>query len=177
MRYLLNRFVRYLLIIVIYGIFVLVALRQPAKSQVIDSSFYQWTVYEIQENELDYKKCYMVMRPVKIDTDHNPRRKPYVMITRFQKDRSEEVSIYGGFEYKLSSKVHVLIDDRQFNLTAKGDMAWAPTRYDDISIIEFMLNSGVFKVRSDSAVGTYAIDEYSLKGITRAYARMREICK
>ncbi len=177
MKYLLNRFVRYVLIIVIYGIFVLVALRQPANSQVIDSSFYRWTVYEIQENELDYKKCYIVAHPVKSDSDHNSRQKPYVMIARFQKDRTEEVSIFSGYEYKLNSEVFVVIDASQFKLKAKKDMAWAKTKYEDINIIETMLGSGVLKVRSDSAIGTYAVDEYSLKGITRAYARMREICK
>lgn len=155
----------------------LVALRQPARSQVIDSSFYQWTVYELQENELDYKKCYIVSRPVKSDTDHEARQRPYIMITRFQQDRSEEVSVYAGFEYKLNSEVFVLIDPLQYKLLAKKDYAWALTKSEDIKIIEAMLNSGVLKVRSDSAVGTYAVDEYSLKGITRAYARMREICK
>jgi hypothetical protein len=39
-----------------------------------------------------------------------------------------------------------------------------------------MLNSSTIKVRSDSALGFYAVDEYKLKGITKAYKRMREIC-
>ena len=99
------------------------------------------------------------------------------MIARYQKDRSEEVSVFTGFEYKLNSEVFVLIDDSQFKLLAKKDIAWAKTKTEDIQIIESMLHGGAVKVRSDSAIGTYAVDEYSLKGITRAYARMREICK
>lgn len=177
MRYLFNRFVRIVLIVAIYAIFAIIALRQSAHSQVIDSSFYRWTVYEIQENELDYKRCYIASNPVKSDTDDNSRQKPYVMITRFQKDRTEEVSVFGGFEYKLSSDIFMVVDASQFRLKAKKDFAWARTRIEDITIIDAMLNSGVLKVRSDSAIGTYAVDEYSLKGITRAYARMREICK
>jgi len=176
-RYLLTRFVRIAIIVVIYVIFMIVAWRQPARSQVIDSSFYQWTVYEIQENELDYKKCYIVSHPLKTDSDHNSRQRPYLMITRFQKDRSEEVSIFGGYEFKLSSKPFVMIDNVQFRLVVKKDMAWAKDKIDDIRMIDAMLNSGVVKIRSDSAIGTYAVDEYSLKGITRAYARMREVCK
>lgn len=163
--------------IAIYAILFFVAWRQNAHSQVIDSSFYQWTVYEIQESELDYKKCYIVSHPTKSDTDHNSRQKPYVMIARFQKDRSEEVSIFGGFEFKLSSKVFVLIDGKQFKFNAKKDLAWLGSKAEDVKIIDSMLNGGVLRVRSDSAIGTYAVDEYSLKGITRAYARMREICK
>ena len=99
------------------------------------------------------------------------------MISRFQKDRSEEVSVFGGFEYKLGSKIFVLVDNKQFKLKTKDDMAWNESKYNDINMIEALLNGVAVKVRSDSAIGTYAVDEYSLKGITRAYARMREICK
>ncbi len=177
MKYLLNRFAKIVIILAIYAIFFLVALRQCARAQVVDSSFYQWQVYEIQENELEYKKCYILSHPVKSDSDHNSRQKPYLMIVRFQKDRSEEVNVASGFEFKLNSEIFMLIDDLQFKLLAKKDVAWAKTKTDDIRIIETLLNSAVVKVRSDSAIGTYAVDEYSTKGITRAYARMREICK
>jgi hypothetical protein len=148
-----------------------------ALGQIIDSSFYKWTVYEMQENELEYKKCYIVAHPVKSDSDHNSRQKPYIMITRFQKDRTEEVSVFGGYEFKLNSEIFALIDDRQFKLRAKKDIAWAKTKADDIAIINTMLNSAAVKIRSDSVMGTYAVDEYSMKGITRAYMRMREVCK
>lgn len=149
----------------------------PANAQIIDSSFYQWTVYEKQENELEDKECYIVAHPIKSDSDHNSRPTPYLMIARFQNDRSEEVSMFGGFEFKLNSEVFLLIDNYQFKLLAKKDIAWAKTKSDDVRIIETLLNSAVVKVRSDSSVGTYSVDEYSLKGITRAYARMREICR
>ena len=163
-------------LIAIYAIFMLGSLRQ-CRAQVVDSAFYQWQVFELQEDELDYKKCYIFAHPTKVDTDHNSRQRPYIMITRFQRDRSEEISIFGGFEYKLSSEVFVLVDPLQFKLIAKKDIAWAKTKAEDAKIIEAMLNGADLKVRSDSAIGTYAVDEYSLKGITRAYARMREICK
>ncbi len=158
-------------------LFLLSVAIQPANSQVLDSTFHRWKVYEMQENELDYKKCYIVSRPIKSDSDHNFRQKPYLMITRFQKDRTEEVSIYSGFEFKLSSKIMLLAGYDQFSLATKGDIAWAKTKYEDARIIETLLNQGFLKVRSDSAVGTYAVDEYSMKGIVKAYTRMKEICK
>ncbi len=148
-----------------------------AVSQVIDSAFYRWNVYEIQENELEHKKCYIVSFPLKTDSNHSSRQRPWIMITRFQKDRSEEVSVFGGFEYKLNSEIFLMADNRLLKMKAKRDIAWAQTKYDDIAIIQSMLSSGILRIRSNSAVGTYAVDEYSLKGITRAYARMKEICK
>ena len=146
-------------------------------SQVIDSKYYDWTVYEFQESEFDYKKCYIVSHPQKIDSVDSSRKKPYLMITRYQKNRSEEVSVFGGYEFKTSGEIFLIIDAFQFHLKAKGDMAWARSRYDDISLIETLLNSATVRIRSDSAHGKYAIDEYSLKGITLAYLRMKEICR
>lgn len=147
-----------------------------AMAQVMDSSFYQWSVYEIDENT-DDKKCYIAAYPIRSNSDHNPRQRPYIMITRFQKDRSEEFSVSSGFEFKTNGNVFMLIDDKQHNLMAKKEYAWAKTRQEDIRIIQTMLNGSKIKIRSDSAVGTYAVDEYSLKGIATAYLRMREICQ
>ena len=161
-----------------FAIIILSAIFSPkAFAQVIDSAFYRWSVYEIQENELEHKKCYIVSYPVKTDSNHSSRQRPWIMITRFQKDRSEEVSVFGGFEYKLNSEIFLMVDKQLLKMKAKRDIAWAPTKTDDIKIIQSLLNGAVLRIRSNSAVGTYAIDEYSLKGITRAYGRMKEICK
>ncbi|NBX53246.1 MAG: hypothetical protein EBT63_06340, partial [Proteobacteria bacterium] len=141
-----------------------------------DSSFYNWQIYEISDDESDFKKCYIVNHPIKSDTNDTSRKKPHLMITRFQKDRVEEVSIFGGFDYKISSHILMLIDSYQFRLKTKSDYAWAKNRYEDSQIIQNLLKANIVKVRSDSAVGTFAVDEYNLKGIAKAFKRMREIC-
>lgn len=148
-----------------------------AQQQIIDSSFYRFSVYEVIEEELDYKKCYITAYPIESDSNHNARNRPKLMITRFQKDRSEEVSIYGGFEYKLGSEIFLMVDNRLFKMKTNGDTAWALTKFDDVEIIQSLLKSAILRVRSNSALGTYAVDEYSLKGIARAYLRMKEICR
>jgi len=176
-KYLLRKFTRILIIVAIYAIFILVSLRQPAKSQVIDSSFYSWTVYENQNDEREEKECYIVAHPIESNSDHNSRQKPYIMITHFQRDRVEEVSVFGGFEFKLNSEVFTMVDDEQFKFLAKKEIAWLRTKSEDAALIKALLRSAVVKTRADSAVGTYAVDEYSLKGITRAYLRMKNICK
>ncbi len=150
---------------------------QNSQAQIVDSSFYRWKVYEIQEDELSPKQCYIVSHPIKSESDQVSRKKPYFMIARFQRQRSEEVSVYGGFEYKLNSKIFVAIDDNQFQFLAGKDMAWTKNTGEDIAVIKAILNSATIKIRGDSAIGNFAIDEYSLQGITKAYARMREICK
>jgi hypothetical protein len=61
------KFFRHLTIILvgiaIYSILFFVGCRQ-VHAQVIDSAFYDWTVYEYQEDELDEKKCYIVSHPI-----------------------------------------------------------------------------------------------------------------
>ena len=147
------------------------------QAQTLDSNFYNWKIYEIADEDPDFKKCYIVNSPVSSDTNDTSRKKPYIMITRFQKDRVEEISVFGGFDFKISSHILFLVDSNQFRLKTKSDYAWAKTRADDIRIIETMLYSSSVKIRSDSAIGSYAIDEYNLKGIAKAFKRMREICR
>lgn len=160
----------------LYIICCILCIAKPSLAQVIDSSFYSWSVYEIQETELDYKKCYILAHPIKSHSDHPSRQDPYVMIARYQEDRNEEISVYSGYEYKLSSEVFLLIDKESYNLAAKDTMAWAKTRTQDAMIIQKMINSAILKVRSDSALGTFGVDEYSLKGLAKAYRRMKKIC-
>ncbi len=146
-------------------------------AQVIDSSFYQWTIYEIGEGELEEKKCYMMMRPIKSQTDQDFRDEPYIMITRYQNRRIEELSISAGFEYKLNSKILISVDESRFQLPTNEDKAWSQNKDTDVYIIQKMLKSGTVKVRADSSIGTFAIDEYSTKGIAKSYSRLRTICK
>lgn len=151
---------------------------ENANAQIVDSRFYRWTVYELQEDELQDKQCYIVANPLNVESDQSTRQKPYIMITRFQRERKEEISVYGGYEYKINSKIFFMIDDEsQYRFPTKGSVAWAKSKDEDVEVIQKILNASKVRVRSDSAIGTFAIDEYSTKGIAKAYARMREICK
>lgn len=146
-------------------------------AQILDSSFYGWTIYEIEaENEDQEKKCYMINSPIKSDSNHNFRDKPYIMITRYQNRRIEEFSINSGFEYRKHSKIFVAVDDEKFSLSTNNDMAWMKSKKEDVMIIQKILNSTNLKVRADSAIETYSIDEYSLKGVAKAYNRLKTIC-
>ena len=147
-----------------------------AAAQTIDSMYYGWVVYEYGENDND-KRCYIAATPNKSDTSYTALHNPYLAITRYAKNRSEEVSISAGYEYKINSEVYLLIGGAQKQLFTTNDIAWARHDYDDKEIINLMLSSEYVKARSDSAIGNYAVDEYQMKGLSRAYARMKELCK
>ena len=146
-------------------------------AQIIDSSFYEWEIYEVQDDDSKEKKCYMVTYPEKSESNDQTRSRPYIMITRFQYRRIEQVTVSSGFEYKRNSDIFVAIDNVNFLLKAVGDKAWAKNKYSDVLIIQNMLNAEKVMVRSDSAIGSFAVDEYSLKGIAKAYSRLKYVCK
>ena len=159
-------------------LFLLIAYFTPTHksySQVVDSVYYGWTVYQYQNG--DDKECYIVARPTKSNSSYTAKRDPYLAVTRYKADRTEEVSVYSGYEYKINSNVNFLIDDKLKQLFSKGDMAWAKSDYDDKEIIINMLEGEYLAIRSDSSTGDYAVDEYEMKGIARAYSRMRDLCR
>ena len=158
-------------------IFIVLTFASSLRAQVIDSSFYQWTIYEIQSDEFEEKKCYMVNFPINSESDQKWRDKSYLMITRYQNRHIEEISVSSGFEYKNNSKILFSLDHQIYRLPTNKNLAFARSHNSDAIIIKKMLNAATVKVRADSSIGTFAIDEYSLKGIAKAYSRMREICK
>ena len=146
--------------------------------QSIDGTFYDWAALEFKENAEDEKKCYIVSFPIKKIGNYEGEREPYILITHFQERGTEEISIYNGYEYKLNSNIYIAIDnDSNYELFTKEELAWAKTPQLDKEIIQRMLKGNIIKVRGDSAKGSYTVDEYSLKGIARAYKRMRELCE
>ena len=59
----------------------------------------------------------------------------------------------------------------------EGDIAWAKTMQEDKKMIQEMLKGDTMRVRGESSIGTYSVDEYSLRGVTKAYKRIKELCK
>ena len=115
-------------------------------------------------------------RPQATQSNFTGERDAYLSVTRFDHDRSEEVSISAGYEYKGSSVVFAVINDKEFEFFTRRDGAWLDRAIKDRDFIEQMLTSDSIKVRSDSAFGSYAVDEYSLQGFNRAYKRMKKLC-
>lgn len=152
--------------------------RKEAAAQVVDSIHYGWTVYEYNKSEEDGgKECYIVSFAKNTNSSHTAERNPHMLITRYSSARKEEISVYAGYEYKINSNAFILIDDKQYKLFTDKDTAWFRNDSDDKEVIQRMLNTDIIRFRSDSAIGTYAVDEYQMKGMVRAYSRMKELCE
>jgi phage pi2 protein 07 len=144
-------------------------------AQTLDGIYYDWSVF-ILDNAGEEKKCYIASFPKKSIGNFTKKREPYILITRFNEKKVEEISVYSGFEYKISGKVFIMIDEKQFILWTKEDVAWTKTKEEDKQIIKTLLNSTTLKIRAESSNMEYVVDDYSLKGFVRAYKRMKELC-
>ena len=122
-----------------------------AQAQIVNGVYSGWSVYEYGKN-VD-KKCYIAANPKNTVTSYTSSRKPYFSITKYFKSGLEEVSVYGDYEYKISSPVYLLITNQQLQLFTNGKFAWAENSYKDKEIINLILKSDYIKVRSDSATG------------------------
>lgn len=145
-------------------------------NQFLDGIYYDWSVFVLDDLG-EEKKCYAVSFPKKSIGNYKEKREPYMLITRFKNRGIEEVSIYSGFEYKVGSDIYLSIDGKQYTLFTNNDIAWAKTKEQDKEIITSMLDGFSLKTRAESSKTEYVVDEYSLKGVTRAYKRIRELCK
>lgn len=149
---------------------------QKSFSQTLDGIYYDWSVF-VLDNPGEEKKCYIASFPSKSLGNYKNKREPYVLITRFQDKGVEEVSVFSGFEYKVGSNIYLSVDGRQYTMFTKDDIAWAKNSESDKEIIKLLLDSFILKIRAESSTTEYVVDEYSLKGFTRAYKRMKELCK
>ena len=167
-----NKKIVLLLFLVIFGTF----WQKSFADQTLDGIYYDWSVFVLDDLG-DEKKCYIVSFPKKSIGNYKKAREPYILITRFQDKGVEEVSIFSGFEYKIGSDIYLSIDGKQYTMFTKDDIAWAKSKDQDREIITNLLDGFLLKIRAESSKAEYVVDEYSLKGLTRAYRRMKELCK
>jgi invasion protein IalB len=59
----------------------------------------------------------------------------------------------------------------------QGEHAWIRTRQYDRILVEKMKKGSRTKVTGTTPKGTNSIDTYSLSGFTKAYSKMKTLCK
>lgn len=141
-----------------------------------EGAYYDWFVYTF-ENLDGEKECYIASFAKKAVGNYTEARRPYIMLTYFKDKAKEEVSVFGDFIYKKNSFIYILMNDKQFKLLTKDKMAWAQTEQEDAELINNFIKSNKIKIKSETADGKYAIDEYSGKGFLSAYNKMKMLCK
>ena len=141
----------------------------------LEATYGVWKVFTVDQS--DKTVCYVSSNPVETNGNHHGLRDPYVMVAFFEHGK-QEVSISAGYPYKMKSIVAVSIDGQQERFIAENEnIAWAEKIGSDKQIIQKMLQASKFMVFSESNMGTYAVDVYSLANFKEALARAAALCK
>ena len=144
-----------------------------ANAQVKDKAFGDWTVYTM--NMQGKKTCYIATFPKGKSGNYAKRDEPYFMVT-YLGDDVAEVSTSSGYKYKDGSKVSVDVGHKKLTMFTAGELAWAKDRQGDKEFISTMKKQNDMRVKGSSAMDSYSIDKYSLKGFGAAYDRMKAVC-
>jgi invasion protein IalB len=141
----------------------------------LEDTYGVWKVFTVDQS--DKKVCYVSSNPVETNGNHHNHRDPYLMVAFFGNGK-QEVSISAGYPYKMKSVVAASIDGQQERFIAENEnIAWAEKIGSDKQIIKKMLQAGKLMVFSESNIGTYAVDVYSLPNFKEALARAATLCK
>lgn len=135
----------------------------------LDSTHSDWNVYTKDDS------CYIASIPINESGNFKKRGQPYVLVNA--RDKTDEINVSSGYGYKPKVHVELSVDGQKFRLFAKGENAWAKDSKTDKSIISAMKSGDKMEVKGISTKGSYSIDTYSLKGITAALKRMKQLCR
>lgn len=156
-------------------IILLSLIASDAYARKLENLFDDWHVLSTVQDA--NKVCYIASIPKDEEGSYKKRSEPYLLVSLFT-NRKAEVSVSSGYEYKSGSTVEIIVDGKKYNLQKlQGERAWAENEELDMKIISAMKLGNKLNARGTSTVGTYSIDSYSLKGFTKAYNKMVQLCK
>lgn len=146
-----------------------------------EQSFYAeykaWGVFTTDQD--NQKVCYITSRPTKKSGNYRKRSEPYMLVT-YRRGGNPEVSVNSGYPYKIGADVSLRVDKQNYDFFTSSEtpeMAWAKDSTSDIKVITAMKQGSGLVTKSYSKLGTYSQDTYSLAGFTKAYDKMKELCK
>jgi hypothetical protein len=115
----------------------------------------------------DQTRCYAIAKPV--PGSAAARRGAYASVGTWP-----QRGIRNQFSARLSraagegARITLSIDDRRFELVARGDQAWAPDSNTDAAIVGAMRSGRSMSIEGVSAAGRPFADVYALPGAASA---------
>lgn len=140
-----------------------------AAANELDSTHGDWNVYTNGK-----ETCYIASVPTAETGTFKKRGQPYVLVNN--KSSGDEINVSSGYPYKSKVDVELVADGKKFTLFSQGENAWAKDANGDANIITAMKSGSKLEIKGISTKGSYSTDTYSLKGVSAAFKRMKEIC-
>ena len=140
--------------------------------------FEDWKVFAKAENDI----CYTISKPKKMEGEYSLRGRVDVIVAI---NNNFQDKYYVGFDFGYSfaenDKVKLTIDDKfVFKLDTFSDTAWINSLENpnlNVKIIEAMKKGKVLVAEGTSNKGTDTKDYYSLIGFTKAFKKVKDVCR
>lgn len=147
---------------------------QAAQPRLLDI-YGDWSAHTYVED--GKKVCFMSSRPTQSEGKYSRRGEIFAYVTHRPAENSKNVfSFVTGYDYKSGSDVKLSFGNKTVTLFTQSDKAWAVDEKTDALITDLIKRKNTFVVRGTSSRGTQTKDTFSLKGSTKAYARISKEC-
>ena len=163
-------------------IFIFIFCAFPCLSAAKDSNsqnlgtFGNWTAYTYHD-EMG-RICYMASQPITSSGKYSKRDDVFLMITHRPNEKNYNVvNTIAGYTYKKDSKPTITVDNKKsVSLISYEDTAWAKDSKTDKDLVEQMKEGSSAVLKGTSKRGTATTDTFSLKGFSKAYQKISEVC-
>jgi invasion protein IalB len=155
------------------------AFAQTATTDSLVATKTAWSVFA----DGSPKECWGVSKPKKtLNTrdgkEVSVKRSDILLFVTFRSGQvGGETSFAGGYPFAQGSTVELVIDDQTFQMTTRGEYAWAMTPEDDVKLLAAMQKGAAATLTARSAKGTQTQDTFSLSGFTAAMTEAASQCK
>ena len=172
MLFLISKF--FLIFIICFSNVNAVEIKSFKKGQYSD-----WEVFA----KADKVICYTIARPKKMEGEYNIRGRVDAMVAINSNNKQNKYYVGFDFGYYFSDnqKVKLTIDNGiTFEIDTFSQTAWInPSRNPKlhIKVIEAMKKGNILIAEGISNRGTETKDTYSLVGFTKAFKKIKDVCK
>ena len=123
------------------------------------------------------KICFAQSIPV-IRAPKKLKREPSRLFVSFRPAEKikNEVSVTGGYEYKVKAPVKAKSGKKVYDLFSKGRFAWVVDNEDESKLISTMKKASRLMIIGNNEKGDQTTDHYSMMGFTKAYNAAKISC-
>lgn len=150
----------------------------PVAAQELQQRFHDWSLFKTKRGAKDKEKdvCYIISIPIDRQGHEDRRGESFITVTNIEND-ADEIRVSSGFVYDGKSDVELSFYAKKFYLFPYKSSAWADDVNDDLEIIKQMQKEEDLNITAISFDGLASSDTYSLIGFSKAYRKMKEVCK
>ena len=139
--------------------------------------YYDWSLYAKKNKKI----CYVITKPIKSEGKYKLRGKVNLLVgRRTTKTNKNFVGVGFGYPFKNGTKVDVVIDKKHyFKLSTFDETAWVkeyPKKNLNNLIIKEMIRGNKLIAKGVSKRGTKTKDIYSLRGFSKAFKKLLQLC-